>query len=263
MKTINEFLEAKEKGRKITMVSTYDYWSARICEEAGVDCILVGDSLGMVVQGLETTLPVRLEEMVYHAKAVRRGARETFIVVDMPFLSYQVSPEEAVENAGRIMKETGANGVKVEGGEEIVPVIRKLVSAGIPVMGHLGLTPQSVHALGGYRVQGRTEEQKRKIIKDAKILEQEGVFCIVLEAVPSALAKEITEFVEIPTIGIGAGKHTDGQVLVFHDLLGLLDWSPKFVKRYFNGREAFINALKTFKEEVEKGEFPDEEHTYE
>ena len=263
MKSINEFIEAKKNGRKITMISTYEYWSAKICEEAGVDCILVGDSLGMVIQGLDTTLPVTLEDMIYHAKAVRRGAPDTFIVVDMPFLTYQVGEEEAVKNAGRIMKETGANAVKVEGGEEIAPLVEKLVSIGIPVMGHLGLTPQSVHALGGYKVQGRTEEQAKKIISDAKVLEQAGVFSIVLEAVPEKLAKEITEFVEVPTIGIGAGKYTDGQVLVFHDMMGFFDRTPKFVKKYLNGKELFINSLKQFISEVENQQFPSKEHTYE
>ncbi|WP_297455877.1 3-methyl-2-oxobutanoate hydroxymethyltransferase [Persephonella sp.] len=263
MKNINEFIEAKEKGKKITMISTYEYWSARICEEAGVDCILVGDSLGMVIQGLDTTLPVTLEDMIYHAKAVRRGAPRTFIVVDMPFLTYQVSQEEAIKNAGRLMKETGANAVKVEGGEEIAPLVEKLVSIGIPVMGHLGLTPQSVHALGGYKVQGRTEEQAKKIVADAKILEQAGVFAIVLEAIPEKLAKEITEFVEVPTIGIGAGKYTDGQVLVFHDMMGFFDKTPKFVKKYVNGKELFLSGLKQFISEVENQQFPSEEHTYE
>ncbi len=263
MKSINELIEAKKNGKKITMISTYEYWSAKICEEAGVDCILVGDSLGMVIQGLDTTLPVTLEDMIYHAKAVRRGAPDTFIVVDMPFLTYQVSEEEAVKNAGRIMKETGANAVKVEGGEEIAPLVEKLVSIGIPVMGHLGLTPQSVHALGGYKVQGRTEEQAKKIIADAKVLEQAGVFSIVLEAVPEKLAKEITEFVEVPTIGIGAGKYTDGQVLVFHDMMGFFDRTPKFVKKYLNGKELFINSLKQFISEVENQQFPSKEHTYE
>ncbi len=263
MKSINEFIEAKEKGKKITMISTYEYWSARICEEAGVDCILVGDSLGMVIQGLDTTLPVTLEDMIYHAKAVRRGAPGTFIVIDMPFLTYQVTEEEAVKNAGKIMKETGANAVKIEGGEEVAPLVEKLVSIGIPVMGHLGLTPQSVHALGGYKVQGRTEEQAKKIVADAKVLEQAGVFAIVLEAIPEKLAKEITEFVEVPTIGIGAGKYTDGQVLVFHDMMGFFDRTPKFVKKYINGKELFLNGLKQFISEVENQQFPSEEHTYE
>ncbi len=262
MKTINDFLEAKKENRKITMISTYEYWSAKICEEAGVDCILVGDSLGMVIQGLETTLPVTLDQMIYHAKAVRKGAPETFIIVDMPFMSYQISPEDALKNAGRIMKETGANAVKIEGGEEVIPIIQKLISSGIPVMGHLGLTPQSVHALGGYKVQGKTQQQQKKIINDSKALEQAGVFSIVLEAVPSNLAKEITEFVEIPTIGIGAGRYTDGQVLVFHDMMGFFDRSPKFVKRYVEGKDLFTQALKQFSQEVQEGKFPEKKHTY-
>jgi 3-methyl-2-oxobutanoate hydroxymethyltransferase len=262
MKTILDFIKAKKENKKITMVSTYDYWSAKLCEEAGVDCILVGDSLGMVIQGLDSTLPVSLDEMIYHAKAVRRGAPNTFIVVDMPFLSYQVSPEEALKNAGKIMKETGANAVKVEGGEEIANVVDKLISSGIPVMGHLGLTPQSVHALGGYRVQGRTEEDRKRILKDAKLLEELGVFSIVLEVIPSDLAKEITESLKIATIGIGAGKYTDGQVLVFHDLLGILEKTPKFVKKYLNGRELILNALNQFNSEVKEGIFPDEKFSY-
>ncbi len=262
MKTINDFLEAKKEGRKITMISTYEYWSAKICEEAGVDCILVGDSVGMVIQGLETTLPVTVDQMIYHAKAVRRGAPETFIIVDMPFMSYQISPEDALKNAGKIMKETGANAVKIEGGEEVIPIIQKLISSGIPVMGHLGLTPQSVHALGGYRVQGKTQQQQKKIINDSKALEQAGVFSIVLEAVPSDLAREITEFVDLPTIGIGAGRYTDGQVLVFHDMMGFFDRSPKFVKRYVEGKELFTQALKQFAKEVQEGKFPQKKHTY-
>ncbi|WP_457622661.1 3-methyl-2-oxobutanoate hydroxymethyltransferase [Persephonella sp.] len=262
MKTIHDFLKAKEEGKKITMISTYDYWSARLCEKAEIDCILVGDSVGMVVNGLDTTLPVTVDEMIYHARAVRRGAPDTFIVVDMPFLSYQVKKEDAVYNAGRIMKETGCNAVKIEGGEEVADIIQKLVSVGIPVMGHLGLTPQSVHALGGYKVQGKTEEEQKRILKDAKILEQAGVFAVVLEAVPSKLAKEITEFLEVPTIGIGAGKETDGQVLVFHDMLGFFDRSPKFVKRYMEGGRLIKEALKNFKKEVQEGIFPGKEHTY-
>jgi len=247
MKTIHDFLRAKEEGKKITMISTYDYWSARLCEKAEIDCILVGDSVGMVVNGLDTTLPVTVDEMIYHAKAVRRGAPDTFIVVDMPFLSYQVKKEDAVYNAGRIMKETGCNAVKIEGGEEVAEVIQKLVSVGIPVMGHLGLTPQSVHALGGYKVQGKTEEEQKRILRDAKILEQAGVFAVVLEAVPSK---------------IGAGKETDGQVLVFHDMLGFFDRSPKFVKRYMEGGRLIKEALKNFKKEVQEGIFPGKEHTY-
>ena len=262
MKSINDFIEAKINRKKITMVSTYDYWSAKICEEAGIDCLLVGDSVGMVVAGYESTLPVKLDEMIYHAKAVKKGAPNTFIIVDMPFMSYQVSEEEAVKNAGKIMKETGANAVKVEGGREVANVIEKIIDAGIPVMGHLGLTPQSVHALGGYKVQGKTEEQAKKLIEDAKILEQIGVFSIVLEAIPSSLAEEITEFIDVPTIGIGAGKGTNGQVLVFHDMLGFFDKSPKFVKRYLEGKNLMVNALKQYKNDVNDGKFPSEKNIY-
>ncbi len=263
MKTILDFIEAKEKKEKITMISTYDYWSAMLCEQAGVDCILVGDSVGMVIQGRETTLPVTLDEMIYHGKAVKRGAPDTFIVIDMPFLSYQVSKEKAVENAGKILKETGCQAVKIEGGEEIASIVERMVNVGIPVMGHVGLTPQSVHALGGYKVQGRTEEQQKKIIKDAQILQNAGVFAIVLEAVPSKLAKEITEILEIPTIGIGAGRETDGQVLVFHDMLGFFEKSPKFVKRYLEGGKLIKEALEQFNEEVKKGIYPSDEYSYE
>jgi len=262
MKTIIDFIKAKENKRKITMVSLYEFWSAKICEEAGIDCLLVGDSAGMVIAGYDSTLPVSLDEMIYHAKAVRRGAPDTFIVVDMPFLTYQINAEKALENAGRIMKETGANAVKIEGGEEVAHIIEKLINAGIPVMGHLGLTPQSVHALGGYKVQGKTEEDQKKILKDAKILEQSGVFSIVLEAVPKKLAKEITEFLSIPTIGIGACNETDGQVLVFHDMMGFFDKSPKFVKRYVEGKKLFLEGLKAFKEEVQTGKFPLDEQCY-
>ncbi|WP_457623568.1 3-methyl-2-oxobutanoate hydroxymethyltransferase [Persephonella sp.] len=262
MKSINDFIKAKEKNKKITMVSTYDYWSARLCQMAEIDCLLVGDSVGMVVSGYETTLPVTIDEMIYHGKAVKRGAPDTFVTVDMPFLSYQVSKEEAVKNAGRILKETGCNAVKIEGGEEIAEIAERMISVGIPVMGHLGLTPQSVHALGGYKVQGRTEEDQKKIIKDAKILEQAGVFAVVLEAVPTSLAKKVTEVLQIPTIGIGAGKETDGQVLVFHDMLGFFEKSPKFVKRYMEGGSLIKKALKEFKKDVEQGLFPSEEHSY-
>ncbi len=262
MKTIHDFIKAKENKEKICMISTYEYWSAKICEEAGVDCILVGDSVGMVDAGYETTLPVTLDEIIYHSKAARRGAPNTFIISDMPFLSYQTSKEEAVKNAGRIMKEACVNAVKVEGGEEIASIIEKLVNSGIPVMGHLGLTPQSVHALGGYKVQGKTEESRKKLIKDAKILEQAGVFAIVLEAVPKDLAAEITDFVDVPTIGIGACNETDGQVLVFHDMMGFFDKSPKFVKRYVEGKKLFLEGLNKFKEEVKTGKFPSDEYCY-
>ncbi|GAB6072996.1 3-methyl-2-oxobutanoate hydroxymethyltransferase [Venenivibrio stagnispumantis] len=262
MKSILEFYKAKKENRKISVISTYDYWSAKLCEEAGIDAILVGDSLGMVIQGKDTTIPVTLDEMIYHTKAVRRGAPNTFIIVDMPFLSYHISVEDTIKNAGKIIKETGANAVKLEGGEAIADIVYKLTSLGIPVMGHLGLTPQFINILGGYKVQGKTEESAEKIKKEAKILEEAGVFSIVLEAVPSKLAKEITDMLSIPTIGIGAGKDTDGQVLVFHDLIGIFEKTPKFVKRYLEAGNLIKNALKQFDKEVKEKHFPSGEHSY-
>ncbi|MEJ5173015.1 MAG: 3-methyl-2-oxobutanoate hydroxymethyltransferase [Hydrogenothermaceae bacterium] len=262
MKSITEFLKAKESGKKITVISTYDYWSAKLCEEAGIDAILVGDSLSMVIQGNDSTLPVTLEEMIYHTKAVKRGAPNTFIIVDMPFMSYHVSVEDAVRNAGKVLKETGANAVKIEGGRQMTDIISKLVSVGIPVMGHIGLTPQFINQLGGYKVQGKTEKDRERLIEDAKALEKAGCFSIVLEAVPSDLAKEITQSISIPTIGIGAGSNTDGQVLVFHDLIGIFEKTPKFVKRYLESGKLIKEALKNYKGEVENGVFPGKEHQY-
>jgi len=262
MITIRRLFKKKESGIKITMISTYDYLTAKLCEQVGIDCILVGDSLGMVFQGKSSTLEVSLEEMIYHTKAVRRGAKESFVIADMPFMSYQVSKEKAVENCGRVIKETGANGVKLEGGEEIAELVYKLVSIGIPVVGHLGFTPQKINTIGGYRVVGREEEAER-IKKDFKILEEAGAFMIVLEAVPMSLAKEITQSAKAITIGIGAGPYCDGQVLVFHDLVGLVeDIKPKFVRRYLNAAELFRKALMQFKEDVEMGRFPTEEESY-
>ncbi|MEZ0361303.1 MAG: 3-methyl-2-oxobutanoate hydroxymethyltransferase [Hydrogenobacter sp.] len=261
--TLRSLFRKKREGQKITMVSTYDYISARLCDEAGIDCVLVGDSLGMVFQGLESTLPVTLEEMIYHTKAVKRGVKRAFIIVDMPFMSYQVSQEEALRNCARVMKETGANAVKLEGGQEIAELVHRLVSVGIPVVGHIGFTPQSVHALGGYRVIGKKEDEREKLKRDFKALEDAGAFMVVLESVPSYLAKEISQPAKSITIGIGAGPHCDGQVLVFHDLVGLVeDIKPKFVKRYVEGAKIFRDALKRYKEEVEKGIFPSEEESY-
>lgn len=262
MKSIVDFYKAKEKGEKIAFISTYDYWSAKLCEEAGIDAILVGDSLAMVVQGNETTLPVTIDEMIYHSKAVRRGAPNTFIVVDMPFMSYHVSVEDAIRNAGRILKETGANAVKIEGGSQMAELITKLVSVGIPVMGHIGLTPQFINQIGGYRVQGRTQEDKERLLEDAKALEKAGCFSVVLEAIPSDLAKTITDSVKIPTIGIGAGSFTDGQILVFHDLIGIFQKTPKFVKRYIEAGNLIKDALNRFAKEVKNGEFPSKEYEY-
>ncbi|MCX7738978.1 MAG: 3-methyl-2-oxobutanoate hydroxymethyltransferase [Hydrogenothermaceae bacterium] len=262
MKSILDFYRAKEKEEKFTFVSTYDYWSAKLCEEAGIDGILVGDSLSMVVQGNDSTLPVSLEEMIYHSKAVRKGAPNTFIVVDMPFMSYHASVEDGVKNAGRVLKETGVNGVKIEGGKKVAQLVERLVSIGIPVMGHIGLTPQFVNQLGGYKVQGRTEESRERLKQDAKALEEAGCFSIVLEAVPADLAKEITDSLSIPTIGIGAGSVTDGQILVFHDLIGVFEKTPKFVKRYIEVGKMIKETLEKFSKEVKNGVFPSKEHEY-
>ena len=262
MKDITQFFKAKELGQKITMVSTYDYWSAKLCEESGIDAILVGDSLGMVIQGNDSTLPVSLDEMIYHAKAVRKGAPNTFIVVDMPFMSYHTSVEEAVKNAGRVIKESGANAVKLEGAGIVLEITKKLVSIGIPVMGHLGLTPQFINLFGGYKVQGKTIDSRKRILEDAQALEESGAFSIVLEAVPSDLAKTITESLKIPTIGIGAGKDTDGQVLVFHDLIGIFEKTPKFVKRYLEAGKLIKQALSYYNQEVKDGKFPTDEYSY-
>lgn len=259
--TLRTLKKKKERGEKITMVSTYDYLSARFCEEVGIDSILVGDSLGMVFQGLDTTLPVTLEEMIYHTRAVCRGAPNTFVIVDMPFLSYQVSVEEAVRNCGRVLKETCAQAVKLEGGEEIAELVYKLSSLGIPVVGHIGYTPQSVHKFGGPKVFGKEEEDKLR--RDFKALENAGAFMVVLESVHWRIAKELTESSEVITIGIGAGKYCDGQVLVFHDLVGLYeDIKPKFVRRYAEGAKIFKNALHKFKIDVEEGRFPSEGESY-
>ncbi len=261
--TLKELFNKKKKGEKITMVSTYDYLSARFCDEAGIDSILVGDSLGMVFQGKESTVPVTLEEMIYHAKAVRRGAKRPFLIVDMPFMSYQTSVEEGLKNCGKVLKETGAEAVKLEGGEEIVPLVERLVSTGIPVVGHIGYTPQSVNIFGGAKVVGKREEEAQKLKRDFKALEDSGAAMIVLESVPYDIAKEISESSVAITIGIGAGKYCDGQVLVFHDLVGLVeDMKPRFVRRYLEGAKLFKEALVKFKNDVESGSFPSEEESY-
>ncbi len=261
--TVVDLKRKKEEREPIVMITAYDYPSAQMVDEAGVDIILVGDSLGMVVLGYENTLPVTMEDMLRHTAAVVRGSRRAMVVGDMPFMSYQLSPEQALENAGRFIKEAGAHAVKLEGGEEVLEAIRKITSAGIPVMGHIGLTPQSIHRIGGYRVQGRDEETAEKLKRDAKLLEEAGCFSIVLEAVPASLAREITESLSIPTIGIGAGPHCDGQVLVFHDVLGIFqEFKPKFVKRYANLRGQIVEAVSRYVREVREGLFPDEEHSY-
>ncbi|GAB6076612.1 3-methyl-2-oxobutanoate hydroxymethyltransferase [Desulfurobacterium crinifex] len=260
--TTATFLEKKKKREKITILTAYDYLTAKIVDSAGVDAILVGDSLGMVVLGYPSTIPVTMEEMIHHTKAVVRGRKNAMVIFDMPFLSYQTGIRDAILNAGRALKETGCDAVKIEGGVEQKETIRALVDAGIPVMGHIGLQPQSVKTLGGYRLRGKGEERE-KLIEDAKAVEEAGAFAVVLEKIPSDLAKEITELLSIPTIGIGAGKYCDGQVLVFHDMVGLFEeFKPKFVKRYAELGKLAREAVKQYIEEVKSEKFPDEEHSY-
>ncbi len=261
--TVVDLFEKKKEKRKITMLTAYDYPFASLVEEAGLDMILVGDSLSMVVQGNETTLPVTMEEMIYHTKIVVKATKRVMVVADMPFMSYQVSVEEAIRNAGRLVKEGGAQAVKLEGGREIINHVKGITEAEIPVIGHLGLTPQAVLRMGGYKLQGKVPEQAKRIKEDALRLQDAGAVAIVLEVIPAELAKEITENLEIPTIGIGAGPHCDGQVLVIHDLLGLFErFTPKFVKKYTNLREEALLAIRKYKEEVESGKFPDETHSF-
>jgi len=261
--TIRTLPRMKAQGEKITMLTAYDYPMARAVDEAGIDVILVGDSLGMVVLGYPTTLPVTMDDMVHHCKAVARGVSRALLVGDLPFMSYQVSREEALRNAGRLVKEGGAEAVKLEGGEEVLGAVEAMVAAGIPVMGHLGLTPQSYHQMGGYRVQARTAEEADRLLKNAGALERAGIFSLVLEGIPSEVARRVTEALTVPTIGIGAGPSCDGQVLVTHDMLGLQqELSPKFVKRYAQGRRLFLEAMRQFREEVRSGTFPGPEHCY-
>lgn len=261
--TLSTFLEMKQKNEKITMLTAYDYSMAKCLDAAGVDSILVGDSLGMTMLGYENTLSVTLEDMIHHCKAVCRGANRSMVVCDMPFMSYHVSPEKTVENAGRIIKETGAQAVKIEGGEVVSAHIKALINAQIPVMGHLGLTPQSVNMFGGFKVQGKEEAQAKKLIEDAKLLEALGCFAVVLECIPAPLAALVSEAIAIPTIGIGAGKGCDGQVLVIQDMLGLYnDFVPKFVKPYAQLNLSVSEAVKNYCEEVKSGVFPEEKHTF-
>jgi 3-methyl-2-oxobutanoate hydroxymethyltransferase len=245
------------------MLTAYDYSSALLEDRAGVDIILVGDSLAMVMLGLENTLPVTMEEMLHHCRAVARGATYAFLVGDMPFMSYQADVKEAVHNAGRFLKEGAMESVKLEGGREVAPTVTAIVDAGIPVMGHIGLTPQSASKLGGYRVQGKTAADARRLLEDALILEEAGCYSIVLEAIPEKVSEAISRHLTIPTIGIGAGKLCDGQVLVYHDLVGLFDrFQPKFVKQYAEAGKLISQALEAFIDEVENGSFPAREHTY-
>ncbi len=261
--TVRDVRAFKERKERFVMLTAYEALSARLLDEAGIPVLLVGDSLGMVVLGHDSTLPVTMEDMLHHTAAVARRVENALVVGDMPFMSYQGSVEEGIKNAGRFLKEAGANAVKLEGGGRVLDLVERLVEAGIPVMGHLGLTPQSVNQLGGYRVQGRSEEQAHELLKDAKDLEAAGIFSLVLEAVPSELAREVTKGLEVPTIGIGAGPHTDGQVLVFHDLLGITPGpAPKFVKRYAELGEEIKGAARAFAEEVAAGTYPGPEHSY-
>lgn len=261
--TVMTFKQAKEQGSKLSMLTAYDYSMAKIIDESSINGILIGDSLGMVIKGEDDTLAVTVEEVIYHTKAVKKGAKNALIVSDMPFLSYHVSVEQAVLNAGRIIKEGGANAVKLEGGAEFLPQIKAIVAAQIPVMGHLGLTPQSVNAFGGFKVQGKNELAAKKLIEDAVLLEKAGVFSIVLEGIPEKVAQLITKSISIPTIGIGAGKYCDGQILVYQDMLGMFnDFVPKFVKQYANIGEIMKNAISSYVNEVQEGIFPEEKHTF-
>lgn len=255
--------DMKKRGEKITMITAYDYPTAAVVDEAGIDLILVGDSLAMVVLGYESTLPVTMDVMIHHTKAVTRAVSRALVIGDMPFLSYQASVDEAVRNAGRFLQEAGAQAVKLEGGREVAEVTRRIASAGIPVMAHLGLTPQSVHQLGGYKVQGKGNEAASRILEDAKILQEAGAFSIVLECIPTELGRVISETLSIPTIGIGGGIHCDGQVLVIHDLLGMFErFTPKFVKKYANINAQMKEAVGKYIDEVRQGQFPGPEHSF-
>lgn len=261
--TVPGIVKMKQQGKKITCLTAYDYSLARILDDAGVDILLVGDSVGSVVQGQPNTLAVTMDEMIYHTRIVARGRKRALVVGDMPFLSFQVGREQALRNAGRFLQEAGAEAIKLEGGVAMSDTIAAIVNAGIPVMGHVGLTPQSVHRFGGYKIQGREKGQHEFIIRDALAVQDAGAFAIVLEGIPTPLAQEITERVTIPTIGIGAGIHCDGQVLVLHDMLGLFDdFTPKFVKRYADIKGSMAAAVKTFIDEVRERKFPGEEHSF-
>jgi 3-methyl-2-oxobutanoate hydroxymethyltransferase len=262
--TVTEILNRKKAGEKIAMLTAYDALFGRLVDQEGIDIVLVGDSVNTVLAGRETTLSATLDQMIYHGRSVRAGVKRAMVIVDMPFLTFQVSLEDTKRNAGWVMQETGAAGVKLEGGKSMAPTVRALVEMGVPVMGHIGFTPQSVHALGGYRVQGRGEEAAAKLIEDARALQDAGAFSIVLELIPSEVARRITEAIDIPTIGIGSGPHCDGQVLVLHDMLGLNEeFNAKFVKRYANLAEEVRRAVRRFRDEVRAGQYPDRAHSFE
>lgn len=261
--TTRTIIEKKQRGEKITALTAYDFATAKLIDEAGVDIVLVGDTLGMVVLGYDSTLPVTMDMMIHHAKAVVRGVERALVVGDMPFMSYQVSAAQAVANAGRYMQEAGVHAVKLEGGRHMAETIKRIVGIGIPVMGHVGMTPQSVHQFGGFRVQGKSESDAKRIMDDAKILEEAGVFAMVLEVVPSQLAAEITAAVSVPTVGIGAGPDCDGQVQVTNDILGLYgEFHPRHAKKYANLSETMLNAFKLYLDEVRTGKFPGTEQSF-
>lgn len=260
-KTILNIMEAKNT-KKLTMITAYDATSARIVEKAGIDMILVGDSLGMTIQGNTDTNSVSLDDMIYHTKIVVKNAPNTFIVADMPFMSYEISKDQALENAGRIFRETGARAVKMEGGKNILPQVQALTNAGIPVMGHLGLTPQRSAMLGGFKAQAKTAKGAKELLEEALLLQEAGCFALVLEAVPYKVAEIVTQKLQIPTISCGAGQYCDGQVLVFHDILGLSDFTPRFVKVYADLTTQATNAIKTYIQEIEDNSFPEEKHSF-
>ncbi|RSK27405.1 3-methyl-2-oxobutanoate hydroxymethyltransferase [Bacillus sp. HMF5848] len=263
MKQTLDFLKMKEQSEKIVMLTAYDYPSALYAEQAEVDMILVGDSLGMVVLGYDSTIPVTVQDMVHHGKAVKRGAKDTFIVVDMPFMSYHISLEDALRNAKDIIQQTGAHAVKVEGADDVLPIIHAMTKAGIPVVAHLGLTPQSVGVLGGYKVQGKDAKAARKLIEDAKKCQQAGAFALVLECIPHQLASQVSKALQIPTIGIGAGVETDGQVLVYHDVLNYgVSRVPKFVKQFSNIDDPIKKGLLAYVQDVRSQKFPEKQHTF-
>lgn len=261
--TVTTLQKAKNEGKKISMLTAYDYSMAKLMDEAGVNSILVGDSLGNVMLGYQDTLAVTMEDMIHHGRAVARGVKNALLVVDMPFMSYQTSVYDALCNAGRLVKEAGANAVKLEGGADVCPQIEAIVKASIPVVAHLGLTPQSVNVFGGFKVQGKDEDAVQKLVADAKAVQAAGAFALVLECVPAKLAGYITQTLKIPTIGIGAGAACDGQVLVYHDMLGMFsDYAPKFVKKYADAGEIMKKAFRTYCQEVQNGAFPAKEHEF-
>ncbi|MGM0380048.1 MAG: 3-methyl-2-oxobutanoate hydroxymethyltransferase [Bacillota bacterium] len=261
--TTKSFIQKKENNEKITMLTAYDYSTAKLLDNAGVDSLLVGDSLGMTILGYDDTLKVTVDDIIHHTKAVTRGTKNALVIADMPFLSYHISVEDTIKNAGRLIQEGGAKAVKLEGGVEVLDKIKAIINAQIPVCGHLGLTPQSVNMMGGFKVQGKSEKRAKKLIDDALKLQEAGVFAIVLEGIPARLAKIISEKLTIPTIGIGAGKECDGQVLVVQDMLGMYsDFTPKFVKKYANLNISIEDAVKSYIEDVKNKKFPEKKHTF-